>query len=291
MGQGLELNLSAVKYSIFEFSDYRGFLRHVYEEGKKGQKGFTHRSMAAALGFSSPNFVKLVMDGERNLSHSATEKIITAFGFKKKEAAYFKSLVLFEQAKSTPEKNYYFGLLANYRSLSNTAEISTSQYEYYTNWYNAVVRELVVGLPENLDVKELGRCVHPHVSGKDVKKSIQLLKDLKFIKLDEEGFYQQDSPLLKANPKVQNLSIRNFHKKMGELALKALEELPTDRRNISSVTVKISPKGYQKLSERIENFREEIMALVREDSGVRDVYQLNFQMFPLSDLGEQEQRK
>lgn len=53
---------------IYEYLEYRIFLADAYQAGKENVSAFSYRYLARKAGFSSPNFIKLVMDGERNLS-------------------------------------------------------------------------------------------------------------------------------------------------------------------------------------------------------------------------------
>jgi uncharacterized protein (TIGR02147 family) len=47
---------------IFNYSDFRAFLKDFYTDKKKQSKKFTFSLFAAMTGFSSPSFLKLVME-------------------------------------------------------------------------------------------------------------------------------------------------------------------------------------------------------------------------------------
>ena len=110
------------------------------------------------------------------------------------------------------------------------------------------------------------------------------LKDLGFI-TEENGVYRLSSLLVKTDAEVHSLAVRNFHAKMSELAGRAVKEIGVDKRSMSSVTVKISEAGYRRLCRRIDEFRDEVMQMVKEDLNVDRVYQVNFQVFPVSKEG------
>jgi uncharacterized protein (TIGR02147 family) len=71
------------------------------------------------------------------------------------------------------------------------------------------------------------------------------------------------------------------------LAQKALHNVPSIDREIASLTVKISSDGFSELKKRLQEFREELLQIVQHDQNVEKVYQINFQMFPVS-KGENE---
>ncbi len=53
--------------SIFTYTDYRAFLHDAYTHAKATNPAFSYRYFAKKAGFSSPNFLKLVIDGVYNL--------------------------------------------------------------------------------------------------------------------------------------------------------------------------------------------------------------------------------
>src|SRR5512133_3155273 len=99
--------------------DYREFLLHTFEEKKSKHDFYSYRLFSQKAGFKSPNFLKLVIDGERNLTKESIFKTCKAFSLNKKESDYFENLVFLNQSKSLEEKNSYLVKIVKYRSRSN----------------------------------------------------------------------------------------------------------------------------------------------------------------------------
>ncbi len=272
--------------NIYNFLDYREFLKAYYEYNKKKDSQFSHRVMTRKMGFTSPNFLKLVIDKDRNIGKSSLQKIVTGLGLKKKETEYFSYLVFFIKAKSRIEKNYYYGLVSSLRSKKVISTIQKDQFKYYSDWYNIVIRELINNQSiDTLNFTEIAKKVIPPVLPKQVKKSIQLLEKLELIKRTKDGRYIQSSPLINTSNEVDSLFLKNFHDKMIELARLSLEQFPSEKREISACTVKISENGFKRLKTRLQEFREEILQIVKDDYNVDRIAQVNFQLFPLSTEG------
>ena len=53
--------------SVYEYLDYRQFLRDHFAASKKAKPQYSFRYFSRRAGLSSSNFLKLVMDGKRNL--------------------------------------------------------------------------------------------------------------------------------------------------------------------------------------------------------------------------------
>jgi uncharacterized protein (TIGR02147 family) len=225
------------------------------------------------------------MDGKKSLGVKSIPKLCTAMELNKTESEYFSYLVFFNQAKTSIDKNYYFGLLSTLRTPKNVQKLDFRQCEYFNNWYNTVVREIVKGKKaDGIDFAAIAREVWPAILPRQAKKSVELLVESGLITL-ENGIYRQSSALLETEWEIQSLAIRNYHKKIIDLAGKSVEEIPVDRRNISAITGKVSDKGYERIKKRVAEFREELMQIISEDQDVDQVYQINFQIFPVSKKG------
>lgn len=274
---------------LFDYLDYRLYLKEYYADRKAGEKGYTFRSMAAQMGFGSSNYLMLVMQGKRNLGRESLDKVAEGLRLGKKEAEYFSYLVFFDQAKTNVEKNYFFSLIASFRSKSRIVQIHADKFKYYDQWYNPVVREIVKGMPAENDPAGIAKQVHPAILPKEAKKSLQLLKDLELITVDGKGRIAQTADLIDTDKEVQSLAVRNFHKKMSDLAKDAIDTVDPLSREISSLTVRISEKGFDSIKQRLQELRQELLQLVQRDKDDDRVYQLNFQFFPVSKVPLEEE--
>lgn len=273
------------KPSIYQFTDYRKYLEAYYLFHKKQEAGFSYRAMSQRLGFTSPNYLKLIIDGDRHVGKNAIDKITKGLELKSIESEYFSYLIHFAKAKTEVDRNWYFGQISRLRSGKITASIENSQLAYYEHWYNCVIRELVAGLKaDSIDYGALARQVNPPIHHKQARQSVHLLEELQFISIDEKGYYRHSSPLINTGNEIASYAVKNYHKEMIEFGKQSIDKFDRDYREISSVTVKVSEKGFNQLKRRLQEFREEILHMIESDEDVDRVAQLNFQFFPLSSL-------
>ena len=73
--------------SVFDYLDHHKFLKDYFEEKKAHCPFFSYKYFAQKAGFSSPNFLKLVIDGKRNLTKDSVFKFCKAMGLNKKDTA------------------------------------------------------------------------------------------------------------------------------------------------------------------------------------------------------------
>jgi len=89
---------------IFEYDDFRIFLKDAYVRLKSEDPKFSHRYFAKATGFRSPSQLRDIITGRRNLTASTTRKFAKAFRLNKEETHFFINLVFFNQAKTSEDR-------------------------------------------------------------------------------------------------------------------------------------------------------------------------------------------
>lgn len=276
------------KPNIFEYLDYREYLRDYYEAGKEHVSGFSYRYLARQAGFSSPNFFKLVMDGDRNLSADSVEKFAKALKLDGKEKRFFADLVAFEQADDVDIKNAAFENLAASQRFRQARRIDSSMFRYLSRWYNLAIRELAARPDFRDDPEWIARQLSPSVPPEDVAESLELLFEMELLVRDEHGEITRGEPSLTTGHEVGSLAIGNYHRQMLERAAESIENVPSELRDINTLTVCIDPANVDELKERIHGFRETLLDICDRDENPQTVYQINFQLFPLSVVSDEE---
>lgn len=267
---------------VFEYMDYREYLRNQFDERKSMHAFYSYRLFSQKAGFKSPNFLKLVIDGDRNLTKESVYKVVKAFSLNKREAEYFENLVFLNQSKTLDEKNVYLSRVIRYRSKTDSRMLEESEFEYYSKWYNPVIRELVTAVDFKGNYKKLSMAVIPSISVVEAEKAVELLLKLNFIYKNVDGSYKITAISLTTGSQVRSVAVANYHKEMMRLASESIERIPSSERDISSVTVNLSEENFKIAIEKIQMLRREIMDLAESENNPQRISQLNLQLFPLS---------
>jgi uncharacterized protein (TIGR02147 family) len=268
--------------NVFEFTDYREYLKACFEERKLTDTRFSHRWLARRLDLSTSNFILLVMQGKRNLSSALSIRLSEVLGHSAKEAEYFENLVGFCQARSAREKERYFGRMSALRKKAKVGRVEESQYEYYSKWYCCVVRSLIDMCDFRGDYAWLARTVRPAITVREARQAVRLLEKLGMVKRKPNGAYALTEKNITTGKEITGLAVANFHVRTAELAARAVRELPREERNVTGLTLGISRATYDRICERIGELQEEIIETASADDKADRVYQLNFQIFPMS---------
>jgi uncharacterized protein (TIGR02147 family) len=273
---------------IFTYTDYRKILADYYNEHKKNNPGFSYQVFAAKAGISNKGFLYNVMTGLKNLSKSSAVKLSQAMKFTPSEADYFENLVSLNQAKNLRERNYYFEKLNAIKSSKPGSalvrELQKDQHEFYSTWYLSAIRSLIDMHPFKDDYAWLAKNVYPPIKPLEAKKAVKLLEKLGMIKKGVDDVYEISDKTITAGKEIVQLGLLNFQRQTAQLGLRAIEELPKEKRSVSGLTMGISRATYEKMCDEIETFQSKLQTMAEQDSGADNVYQLNFHFFPISNV-------
>jgi uncharacterized protein (TIGR02147 family) len=269
--------------SVFEFIDYRKYLEHHYQEKKKQNRKFSYRYFAMKAGITSPSFLKMVIDGKRNLTSGMIEKFCRALELDAKECRYFTNLVHFNQAKTAREKQDFYAALRAMGDMVREEVLRVNQYDYFDKWYTPILRELICLGDFQDDYDALGRAVDPPVSPAEAKTAAQLLLKLGLVARKENGRYAQTKlAIAAADDAVISMSLRTYQENALEHAKRAMYGLDKKVRHVSTLTMGVSPAAYSAMVEEIAAFKDRIKALVHRDEASSRVYQFTLALFPVS---------
>ena len=267
---------------VFAFRDYRAFLRAHYAHNKQDEYGFSLRAFSKRAGLRSSNYLKLVMDGDRNLTAAVAPRFAAACGLKGQAADYFCDLVAFNQAKGADERARGYARLQRFRRYREVHRLDKAQEAYHSHWYIPAIRELCARPDFREDPKWIGRTLLPNVAPADVRDALQILQDLELLERDETGRLRQREPLIQTPDRPLGHHVVSFHRAMMERAAEALDEVPRDEREIASLTLCVSEARMRELKSELEAFRARILERYMKDETPERVVQVNFQLFPLS---------
>jgi uncharacterized protein (TIGR02147 family) len=260
----------------------------MFDYKKETAPSFSYRNFSRLAGFSSPNFLKLVIDGHRNLTNTSIAKFAKGFKLKKPEREYFENLVYMNQATDHQERDHYYKKTISMKTPKNIKQLQSAQYDYFSKWYLPVLRELVMFDGKQLTAQALAEKLSPKVKEKDVEAALTQLKDLGLVRKDKNDCWKQSQPIITTGPEVKSLLITNFHHEMIKMAAESIDRFSAEKRDISAVTLSIGKKNIPEIKSKIAEFRQEILKEYACDQSPDQVIQINIQMFPLTKTDDKE---
>lgn len=274
-----------VPIEVFDYLDFRAFLRDYYLRKKDEGRGFSYRAFSMRCGLSAPNHLKRVIDGDRNLSPATAVKYAKGLGLEGEGAAYFCDLVAFGQARTHGERSTAYQRLTGFRGYREAHRLDVAHAAYHTTWYLPAIREMALRTDFDPDPAWVARRLVPQITRAEAARALELLIELGLLER-VDGTIRQAHGTLTTGAETEGVHIASYHRTMMGRAAESLDLLDASNRDISSLTLAVGPEGIARLKERLQRFRRELLALSQiEESKAVQVVQLNLQLFPLTDAG------
>lgn len=269
--------------NIYKYLHYREYLKDMYHYLKITTGGrFSFRSFAKKAHMGSPNYLKMVIDGDRELSSTTLGKFGIALELKKHEIQFLESLVLYCKSKSSEEKEYHLAKIKKNKRFKLTKNISEDQHGLFSKWYIPAIREMVLLKGFKESPQWIARKLRAPISSHEVKQAIDILLEIGFLIRDDSGRLKQSQPMLATDSEEKSETLWNFHYKMITLSANALK-LPATDRHISGMTLALTKQQFSEVKIMVQSFFAQMQDYLEEQADVPTmVCQINFQQFPVT---------
>ena len=268
---------------LLEYKSYRQYIADYYAN-RKARSSFSWQQFATMAGFSSPVYLKYVSEGRFNLSEAAAERVAQAMHLAEYERKFFVEMVKLDHAKSDREKRAAVSRMLSIAEAHKAKIVDAESFRFFESWKNPVLRELAPAMPGAKPLA-LAHACRPEISAAEVSESLSFLVKANLLQKDKVGNYKQTDKTVTTGPMdFTPLAVRGLHRQMGEIALNAIEGVPQDERHFSGLTLGITREAYEKIVQKIAAFRKEIIAIATSETATDEVYRLNVQFFPMTNM-------
>lgn len=271
---------SVSKISVFMYFNYTEYLRDLLQNLQSGN-GASMRSIQTQLGLKGSAFFTRILDGSRPLSLENAKIIANSTNMDEGEAEYFFNMVRFGNEKNVDKREALLKKLIASRSQNKEYALRDSTLKFFDKWYIPVIRDLLPLLPQGRNTPDLaqkiGRMTIPALKASQVQGAIDYLKENGFIRENPDGFFEVNEPIVSTPPRVRSTVLRKYHLKNLEINGDVYDELSSDDRSVSSVTCSMSKESFEKVRLELQQFREKILAIAREDKSPDRVCHLGLQ--------------
>jgi len=266
--------------SVFTYSDYRGFIKDAIEEKREKNPQFSCRCAATRMGINSGTLTR-ILNGTRHAGAGALRRLIDYLGLKKREAEYFSLIAGFESIKDENKRRACYQKILRMRAQCHK-QVPKEHYRFFEQWYHVALFELLRTGRYSGDCASLGARLIPPVSPSKTRKTLELLKRLEYLRPSDDGPYNLTQSFLTTGDIWESAAIHAFQVAMAQIGSRALDALPKEQRDFSTLTMALSKQEFEKVRDVIKKARLEIAAIEGNCVAPDRVYQINFQCFPLS---------
>lgn len=267
--------------SIFEYNNFREYIKDYYSHSKEFNKKFSFRFFARLAGFKSSNFIKLIIDGKSNVSESSALNLAKAMKLSQAEREFFVTLVHYNQATTADDRFRFAKQLLSTHTHRKIYPLKEAIFNYTSKWYLSLLRALVGLKTFKDDPTWISENAIDDLSKLDIETGFEDLQKLNLIKKSETGKWVQSAANVATDDEVAAGSVAQFHLEMMRLAGLSIDRVPRSERDISAITIGMSEETAKKIKTLVQKFRKEIVEVASQDETADSVYQLNIQLFPL----------
>lgn len=289
------------------YTDFRQYLKDVYayrrQSESTGVRSYSYSAFSAAADIKSPNYLKLIIEGRRNLSEDMIARFARALRLQKNETEEFRALVHYGQATEPIQRNQYLKELGDIRARRAfaTGEISPQAWEKVPSWMGWVLYAMTDQQGVNFEADELYRLIRAKTSPEDVRGEMKRLMtngDLRHAAPVADDGEENAAPtsdrgaIVKGRDLIdspQELPVEMIRKLQAELIYLGIESLFRDspkEREFGAMTIAMTQSEFEQVRFELRQMRKRIqkdLKMKREAGKGERVYQMNIQLFPVTD--------
>ncbi|MBX3020084.1 MAG: TIGR02147 family protein [Bdellovibrionales bacterium] len=232
---------------VFGFADYREFLKALYQHHKKTSMDFSYRRFSELAGFKSPNILKLVIDGKRNLTPRSSAKVARAFRLNEEQTQFFNGLVLVNQAKTAHERAKHAADLFRIETFRRLYPLKVAQHDIYANWFAIAIREMVASPAFKEDATWIAKQLYGAPDVEAIQAALDNLFKLGLLERDSKGRARQRETNITTGHEVDSGAVAAFHRQMIEMGSTSIDRFKRFEREVSASTLLVSEETFQKL--------------------------------------------
>ena len=273
--------------NIYDYLDYREFVSDRVDHIRDTNPNFSYRYFNKKSGFKSPNHLKQIIDGGKNLGRKGMYGICKGLGLSEKEARFFESLVHFNQAKNFEDKEKHYNELIGRYPAKHPKFLESKFYKIFTHWYYVAILELIRLENFKENAHWISRMLKPNVPVIMVRAAFGDLIEMGLIVRNESGKLERTEKMIATPEAIRDIAVKRFKHQLCNLAQASIEKDRHFDKENATLTMALSEETFKKIKKKMQDFKDEIRTLVEEceSENRTSVAHMNLQMFKLTNGG------
>ncbi len=296
-GKGKENSTtSLVPPVLSDYMNYRQFLADFYKFKRQASKGalraYNYAVFSAAANIKSPNYLKMIIEGKRNLSDDMITKFGKALGFNKEQTEEFRLLVQFTQATDPADRNMFLKKLSEHRVgvKLKSGEIDRKSFEKVPNWVAWIIYAMVDQDGVSFDTASLKKLLRGKASEDEIETSLNSMISSGDLRRDEAtGELKKARNLTESPEDIPVALVRKLQSQLMYLGLESLYQDQPQDREFGTLTMSLTKAEFEEIKFKLRQMRKAINkdnSIARMKTKGERVYQLNIQLFPVTNAVE-----
>jgi uncharacterized protein (TIGR02147 family) len=255
-----------------EETSFRHFLQGELIRRCEKNAAYSLRAFARTLGCDVSTLSK-ILKGKRPTGRITIEKLGARLGLSPERVQRFMES---RERPTTATANTSTMAGPDYQQLT------LDSFKIISDWYHYGILELMRVDHFKPDSKWIARTLGLTVS--EVNIAVERLVRVGILEINAQGEWidHSEGRSTTIGNEFSAAAFRNLQRQVLELALKALEEVPMDKRDQTSMTMAIDSRLLPEAKTRIKNFRRELAHFLSRGEKRDAVYNLGISLYPLT---------
>lgn len=256
--------------------DFRLFLQQELVRRCRENRNYSLRAFARHLSLE-PSFLSKLLRGERNITLENFRKLADRLLLDPEEYKQFSQTIEQKSLRRGSKGKSDFPL----------NELSSDQFQVIAEWYHYAILELLSVKSFQPNVRWIARALD--VSPAEISAALERLERVGLLEKTETGWANSKGSNTTTGNPFTTVAFRKLQRSILEKAIVALETVPMEKRDQSSITMAIDTSKLPEAKKRIQKFRRELMHFLQSDGEPDEVYHLSISLYPVTDVGSPKQ--
>lgn len=247
--------------------EFRNLLQRELTKRCESNENYSLRSFARNLGIPASS-LSLIINGTRPITKKTKVRLGLALGLK-------MATLINERSVRSPK-------------ISPAQQIQLKQFEVISDWYHFAILELTKVRDFTPDLKWIASSLG--ISHAQVRRAVSNLLNLGFLEIDRGVWRDKTVGGFATNitPGMTSEASKEMQRQILTQSKAAVDSVPLELRNHSSLTIAISKNKLEGVKERIRAFRHELNDFLSEDKELDEVYQFTIGFFPITKISRRK---
>jgi uncharacterized protein (TIGR02147 family) len=233
------------------------------------------------LGVSSSGFLSNVIAGRKNLSPTQIRRLAEILELPEPDTLYFEAMVQYGQGRDADEKAQWFERMSQLQSI-RIRILEPRHLSLFSRPELVFLYELLTFVDFDGDHAKLGERFDPPLSPAKVAQAFLDLERLGLVERDGRGRLRVLDSAVTSGQEVRSEDLAAFHRRTMAMARRALAKTPAQERDLSVLTLGLSPDGFRRIKTEIAHLRRKLVSIALEENEPERIYQLNFHVLPVT---------
>ena len=256
-------------------TDFRAFLRLELVRRLKSNPHYSMRAFARTLKYDVSSISKM-LSGKRKIGPKLIRKLGKQIGLDEQLIGYFIVREFGDTSAPSSVQSKQF------------AALPIDVFSTISDWYHYAILELMYVPSFRQSPRWIAKALG--LTTNEVEIAVHRLKRVGLLEIvDGKWNEPKGDKLTTLGPQATSFAAKEMQKSLLQKALEAIEAVPIELRENSSMTMAIDTKKISAAKEKIKLFRREMSHFLARGGEPNDVYALTISLFPLTKLNREAQ--